>query len=221
MISHLEVALQLILAAFLGGLVGLERERKNWFAGLRTHMLVCIGATLTMIVSQYGFENIIREGLVVLDPSRVAAQVVSGIGFLGAGTIIFWKNKIKGLTTAASLWAVAAVGLAIGGSLYLAATFATVLIVVTLACLKPLEKRFLISSSVKEIALTIQKDFSLHSLDKLLKDFQLHLIDLNMEKAEKNDVLHLSLEYSPRLNPLTLVDHLRKIPGIQGVEIIE
>src|ERR1700722_8647947 len=128
MASHVEMILQLMMAGILGGLVGLERERKSWFAGLRTHMLVCMGSTLVMIVSQHGFEKVVHAGLVVLDPSRVAAQVVSGIGFLGAGTILFWKNKIKGLTTAASIWAVAAVGLAIGGGLYVEALVTTILI---------------------------------------------------------------------------------------------
>lgn len=107
MISHFDIAFQLTMGGILGGLVGLERERKSRYARLRTHMLVCIGSTLIMIVSQYGFEKIVHTGLIVVDPSRIAAQVVSGIGFPGAGT----KNKIKGLTTAASLWAVAAVGL--------------------------------------------------------------------------------------------------------------
>jgi hypothetical protein len=120
MLAHQEIVLRLFVAAILGAAVGLERERLEWVAGLRTHMLVCLGAALVMIVSAYGFNEVISAYRVVLDPSRVAAQVVSGIGFLGAGTILFLRQQvIRGLTTAASLWAVAAVGLAVGGGLYL------------------------------------------------------------------------------------------------------
>src|SRR6202044_1303181 len=111
-------------------------------AGIRTHMLVCVGSCLIMIVSQYGFSNILTQQNVVLDPSRVAAQVVSGIGFLGAGAILFRRDKIRGLTTAASLWTVAGVGLAAGGGMYVAAAGSTAIILVILIGLKPLERRF-------------------------------------------------------------------------------
>src|SRR6476659_3637597 len=128
MIESKEVIIRLLLAAFFGAVIGLERERKDWAAGLRTHMMVCLGAALTMIVSAYGFNDVIgREGI-VLDPSRVAAQVISGIGFIGAGTILFLRQgTIRGLTTASGLWTVAAIGLATGGGLYFAAFLATIL----------------------------------------------------------------------------------------------
>ncbi|KIC73601.1 hypothetical protein DB41_JE00020 [Neochlamydia sp. TUME1] len=87
-----EMILRLLLSGLLGGLIGFERERLSWVAGLRTHMLVCLGSTLIMLVSQYAFHEVVHEGLINLDPSRVAAQVVSGIGFLGAGTILFLKK---------------------------------------------------------------------------------------------------------------------------------
>ena len=223
MISYSELAFQLFLAAFLGGLVGLERERKSWFAGLRTHMLVCIGATLIMIVSQYGFEKVIHKELIILDPSRVAAQVVSGIGFLGAGTILFWKNKIKGLTTAASLWAVAAVGLAIGGDLYVAAIIATILIVVTLALLKPIERLLFKSSTIKEINFSIRKGFSLSSLDKILKDAGSSILffELKIDKAEDKELVHLNIESSSETNLLNLVSEIRKLADVENVEILE
>lgn len=139
--SNAEVILRLLLAALLGGAIGVERERLTWAAGLRTHVLVCLGAALVMIVSAYGFAGALGGPDVVLDPSRVAAQVVSGIGFIGAGTILLRHDIIRGLTTAASIWTVAAIGLAVGGGLYLAAVSATVLVLVILAGLKPLENR--------------------------------------------------------------------------------
>jgi putative Mg2+ transporter-C (MgtC) family protein len=138
MLSDTSITQRLLLAALLGSVIGFERERLLWAAGLRTHMLVCVGACLIMIVSAYGFAGVLGPH-VVLDPSRVAAQVVSGIGFLGAGSIILRNEVVKGLTTAASLWAVAAVGLAVGGGLYYASIATTIIILIILAGVKPLE----------------------------------------------------------------------------------
>ena len=138
MLAHWELLIRLLIAAGLGSLVGAERERLIWAAGLRTHTLVCVGSCLFMIVSAYGFASVIGPA-VVLDPSRVAAQVVSGIGFLGAGSILLRGDLVRGLTTAASLWTVAAIGLAVGGGLYIEAITATIIILVILAGIKPLE----------------------------------------------------------------------------------
>jgi putative Mg2+ transporter-C (MgtC) family protein len=136
-----ELLLRLAIATVLGSLVGLERERAESAAGLRTHALVALGAALFMLVSMFGFANAGGPPAVVLDPSRVAAQVVTGIGFLGAGVIIFRKEIIRGLTTAASVWLVAAIGLAVGGGLYAAALGGTILALAILAIMKPLEVR--------------------------------------------------------------------------------
>src|ERR1700735_121337 len=142
MINNIELLSRLPLAALLGSVIGFERERLNWAAGLRTHMLVCVGASLMMLVSAFGFADALTQKNVVLDPSRVAAQVVSGIGFLGAGSILLRGEIVRGLTTAASLWTVAAIGLAVGGGLYIEAGAATIIILVILAGIKPLEERF-------------------------------------------------------------------------------
>src|SRR5690606_9033679 len=100
MLTNQEIMIRLLLAAILGAAVGLERERKNWTAGMRTHMMVCLGSSLMMLVSSFGFVDPLKNNHVELDPSRVAAQVVSGIGFLGAGTIMFLRQGIvRGLTT--------------------------------------------------------------------------------------------------------------------------
>src|SRR3984957_7647031 len=141
MMPDTEMLIRLVTAAALGSLIGFERERLLWAAGIRTHMLVCVGSCLIMIVSQYGFSSVLSQN-VVLDPSRVAAQVVSGIGFLGAGAILARGEIVKGLTTAASIWTVAAVGLAVGGGLYLAASASTVIILIILAGIKPLEEAY-------------------------------------------------------------------------------
>src|SRR5882757_1708471 len=142
LLSNWETLARLLVAAIFGSLIGFERERLLWAAGIRTHMLVCVGACLFMIVSAFGFADSLSAEHVVLDPSRVAAQVVSGIGFLGAGAILARGEIVKGLTTAASIWTVAAVGLAVGGGLYLAASASTVIILIILAGIKPLEEAY-------------------------------------------------------------------------------
>ena len=131
--------LRLGAAFVLGSIVGLERERQPRPAGLRTHMLVCVGSALVIIVSTYGFNDVVAESGVVLDPSRIAAQVVTGIGFIGAGTIIANPDKVRGLTTAASLRAVAGIGLAAGAGLYGPAIAATVLVMIILVPFKYVE----------------------------------------------------------------------------------
>jgi putative Mg2+ transporter-C (MgtC) family protein len=132
-----EVLLRVALAAVLGGVLGLEREFREREAGLRTHLLVCVGSALFTIVSAYGFSEFLRSGEAVVraDPTRIAAQIVTGIGFLGAGAIIRQGLSIRGLTTAATLWVVAAIGLATGAGYYSAAVITTG---VALAALWPL-----------------------------------------------------------------------------------
>lgn len=137
MISDLEIVLRLILAALFGGIIGIEREASHRFAGLRTQVLVSVGSALITLTSIYAFSN---NGPV--DPSRIAAGIVTGIGFLGAGAIIKARAQmVKGLTTAASLWVVAAIGMAVGAGFYLGAGLTTVLIFVVLM-FKELDHKF-------------------------------------------------------------------------------
>ena len=124
--------LRIFIAALLGGAVGLEREYREKAAGFRTHFLVALGSALFMIISAYGFSEALTTSEHRLDVSRIAAQVVSGIGFIGAGTIIFQKNAVRGLTTAASIWVTAAIGLACGAGMYELAGAATFLVLVGL-----------------------------------------------------------------------------------------
>ena len=123
---------RLVLAALFGTIIGLDREYREKEAGFRTHFLVSLGSALMMIVSQYGFSEILTHDGVSLDPSRIAAQVVSGIGFIGAGTIIFNHQIVRGLTTAASLWATAGIGLTAGAGMSWLALSATILTPVAL-----------------------------------------------------------------------------------------
>src|SRR5215210_7568511 len=165
MISTWELVLRLAVAAVLGALVGLERERLEWAAGMRTHALVSLGSALFMMVSIFGFSDILNEQHVILDPSRVAAQVASGIGFIGAGTIIFRREVVKGLTTAASIWAIAAVGLAVGGGMFLAAGSATLLALDLLVLAKPLKtKMFPNREEARRVRLIVERGTPLAQL---------------------------------------------------------
>jgi len=127
-----EYLLRLLVAGLLGAAVGLEREYRAKEAGYRTHFLVCLGSALMMIVSKYGFDDHLVEGTIRLDPSRIAAQVVTGIGFIGAGTIIFQKQIVRGLTTAAGIWATAGIGLAVGAGMYFMSIACTILVLIGL-----------------------------------------------------------------------------------------
>lgn len=130
-----DFALRLFVAGAMGVLIGLEREYRAKEAGYRTHFLVALGSALMMIVSQYGFMEVLKTDLIRLDPSRIAAQVVSGIGFIGAGTIILQKQIVRGLTTAAGIWATSGIGLAVGAGMYAVGISATLLVLLGLETL--------------------------------------------------------------------------------------
>lgn len=137
MVGAIQILFRLILATVLGGIIGLERESHEKAAGFRTHILVCLGSCLIMLTSMHIFD--IYKGVATLDPARIAAQVVTGVGFLGAGTIIRFRASVRGLTTAASLWAIAGVGLAVGSGFYFAAIVTSVIIFVSLYLLTKVE----------------------------------------------------------------------------------
>lgn len=141
-ISYADLTLRLLLSLLLGGIIGLEREWNNHAAGFRTHILVALGSTSIMLLSIYGFSAFVDEANVRIDPARLAAQVISGIGFLGAGAILRNGLTISGLTTAASIWVVAAIGLSIGAGFYYGSILCTVLVFLSLLVLNKWEKRW-------------------------------------------------------------------------------
>jgi putative Mg2+ transporter-C (MgtC) family protein len=221
MISAEETILRLAVAAVLGGLVGLERERLEWAAGMRTHALVSLGSALFMVVSIFGFSDILNERHVVLDPSRVAAQVASGIGFIGAGTIILRREVVKGLTTAASIWAVAAVGLAVGGGMYLAAGAATLLALVLLVLAKPLKARmFPNRKEARRVRLVVGRGTPLAELREEIEaaEVPLERIVVRPGSATEEDDAELVLgKGSGEEELLALMDGLRRVSGVREV----
>ncbi|HET7269160.1 MAG TPA: MgtC/SapB family protein [Oleiagrimonas sp.] len=222
MISPLEILQRLLLAAALGAVIGLERERRDWAAGLRTHMLVCLGAALAVIVSAYGFFDVLQHSGVVLDPSRIAAQVISGIGFLGAGTILFLQREqvIRGLTTAAGLWAVAAIGLAAGSGMYVAAALATAVAAIIMAGLKPLERRFFNHApGPPRMVVSLERDAPLAPVEAALADSGLAARQLVLQRAgEDGDEVVLVFNSGIKERDLMqLADRLRGLTGMVSV----
>jgi putative Mg2+ transporter-C (MgtC) family protein len=218
-ISHFELVLRLILAALLGSVIGFERERLNWAAGLRTHMLVCVGASLIMLVSIFGFSDILGQKDVSLDPSRVAAQVVSGIGFLGAGSILLRGEVVRGLTTAASLWSVAGVGLAAGGGMYVAAVSATIIILIILAGIKPIERRFISIKQQRSLHMLADRgSISLESVHRALGSSSVRVKQFIMQQSEDNpelDDVRISLSRTSTDDFDALCGKFQGMPGVR------
>jgi putative Mg2+ transporter-C (MgtC) family protein len=222
MITWEDILLRLSVAACMGGLVGIERERKDWAAGLRTHMMVCVGAALTMMVSAFGFKDILGTGSVVLDPSRVAAQVISGIGFIGAGTILFLRQEvIRGLTTAAGLWTVAAIGLAAGGGMYFAAWMTTFVVLIILWLLKPLEQRLFRKYRTHLIRIEAEPGAAqslVAAIQELLSVEKLEFYNLSIEKNAGSSTFLLRFRNIGDTNRILVVTgKLQILEGIRQV----
>ena len=212
-----EIALKLITSIMMGGIIGLERESINRAAGIRTHILVCVGSTLTMLVSIYIFQQF--KGMTGIDPGRIAAQVISGIGFLGAGTIIREGVTVKGLTTAASLWTVAAIGLAIGSGFYLAAILVTFLTIVTLISFSKIENYIVQRQYLERISLIIDdKPGQIGKIGSILGDMNVNIKNLKMmESSDDKLSIILLVRMPPYLKINDLISKLSQIRGIYDI----
>lgn len=209
----IDITLRLLIAMLLGGVIGIEREYRSKEAGFRTHFLVALGSALFCIVSQYGF------GFDLKDSSRVAAQVVSGIGFLGAGTIIFQKNVVRGLTTAAGLWVTAAIGLACGSGMFAAAAIATALIIVGLEVLILFIPH--IGRTVVELSFSTISEESIKQVVNKLKKAGIRITSFKLRKqiSAQGDKIYrvdLELRVKRRDGHDTLID---MVSGYQDVMI--
>lgn len=212
------VAMRLLLAALLGGLVGLDRESKKRAAGLRTHVLVSLGSALVMITSVYIFDQ--YHGLTNMDPARLGAQVISGIGFLGAGTIIKQGTNVKGLTTAASLWAVACIGLATGIGFYTAAILAGVVVFITLVLLSKFENVFRRKSDTElDISMKLQnKPGKLGEMASAIGKLGVQITNVNIEGEEEDYlIVQFTLNLSKNNDPKDVLANIKEIPGVRLV----
>lgn len=224
MLSDTEMMIRLLSAAALGSLIGFERERLLWAAGIRTHMLVCVGSCLIMLVSQYGFSQILTHDHVVLDPSRIAAQVVSGIGFLGAGAILVRGEIVKGLTTAASVWTVAAIGLAVGGGLYLAAGASTVIILLILAGMKPLEEAYRARSQTCMLKVEVENNALTPELLRetlTLRPGQVKRFLVETRDPQGIDELSILLSKVSSQDIATYPEKLQELDGVREVTVVK
>jgi len=217
-INDISVIVRLLMAVVLGGIIGFERGRAGRPAGLRTHILVCLGSTLAIMTNQFIWQ---RYG--VGDPTRMAAQVISGIGFLGAGTIIVTgRHQVKGLTTAAGLWATACMGLAIGVGFYKAAVAACLLIQFATVVLHRLDNSVLSKSKVMDIYIEFSKQVPLTSILEGMRKNELNIDSMEMVKPTIDTSATAAAIMTLRLKKRRLkLDVIDKINAIEGVEFVE
>lgn len=211
-------AARLLISFIAGALVGIERELHNQPAGLRTHILISIGSTLVMLISVYIPQTFHSQA----DPARMAAQVVSGVGFLGAGAILKFGADIKGLTTAASIWAMAAVGMAIGAGMFKVSVISVIVILFALTVMNFIEKRIFSQRTLRKIEIIIkQTDSRIISIQSILKSYGVRIISTGFERniAEATDRFTFIVTITPSLDVQMLADNLGQQPGLLSVSV--
>ncbi|MDD3115081.1 MAG: MgtC/SapB family protein [Anaerovibrio sp.] len=226
MYDVIEKFLQLALACVLGGMIGYERQSRRKSAGLRTNMLVCLGSCLIMMLSYDIYKQV--EGMTNADPARLGAQVVSGIGFLGAGAIMKEGLSITGLTTAACLWVVAGVGLAVGAGFYTEAVMTTILVVITVGTLSHWE--FIWSNHANIMQLVLRTDSNpsqLHSISECLAGIDIEITKIkvreeyavHIQEGDAVMVIEMVIVNAGHQKNIDITDALRSLPGIHGIEL--
>lgn len=177
---------RILVILVLSGLIGFEREVKNHSAGFRTHILVGIGACLMMLLSLYGFESFRNADFIRFDPARIPSYVISGIGFLGAGTIIVYGGTIRGLTTAASIWTVAGLGLVVGIGMYGIAIFTTAVILLSLTFLNNLERIFIPKRTISTLEVVGNPHLALADVIEIIESMTFHIKAIEIEKTSRD-----------------------------------
>ncbi len=218
MLEQQEIIMRLLFAALLGGLVGFERERKDWAAGIRTHMLASVAAALVMMVSSFGFSDILVHPKVMLDPSRVASSVIIGIGYLGAGMILVLKpGNVKGLTTASGLWATAGIGLAAGGGMYFAAGATTVIVLGILYGMQLLQKRFSLLAVRRVITIDVEPGIT---ADRVFEAIHSKVRATEITLRHKPDASIITVYVSEKKPILSQIHtDIGKMPGVRRVTL--
>ena len=217
-LTYLGVGLRILTAIVIGGLIGLDRGMKNRPAGLRTYMLVCLGSCLVMMTNQF-----VYQVFGVGDPVRMSAQVVSGIGFLGAGTIVVTRrSQVKGLTTAAGLWASAAVGLAVGIGFYEAAIAGGIGVFLVMTGLQELDARVHRKAKTVEVFLELDRETSLGEFLREAQDRNLDIRDVQRESGGENGTRAYiaTVKVQKRRNLTELSEEVREIPGVAFLECL-
>ncbi len=215
--SEYEIIIKLALAAVLGGLIGLERESLSRPAGLRTYTLVCVGSALAMVVSLDMYYQYYQT--VNADPGRIAAQVVSGIGFLGAGTIMREGATVRGLTTAAGLWVVACIGLAVGAGLYIPAIVTTAIILFVLIYFVKFEHYFTGMREFKGVVMVVKdRPGQIGVLGSILGEMGVLIKNIQLTRVEDDDLeIELLLQTPPPVSIEEVIKELSEIEGLRSI----
>lgn len=217
-VTYLAVAVRIVAAVIIGGLLGLERGMKNRPAGLRTYMLVCVGACLIMLTNQYIYQ-VFGTG----DPVRMGAQVVSGIGFLGAGTIVVTRrNQIKGLTTAAGLWTAAGVGLALGIGFYEAALVGGIAMFFVITVLQRMDNNMHRKSRQMEVYIELSNTVALGDFLRAVREKELEIYNVQREQESDSDAGNrayiATVKSKKRSNHLEVLEQVQSVPGVAYLE---
>ena len=217
-LSNWEIAVRLTLALVFGGLIGLEREAYGRPAGFRTHILVSVGSALVMIISVYGLAGIrFAHTRPSYDAARIAAQVVSGIGFLGAGTIMREGSSVRGLTTAASLWVVAGIGLAVGSGAIVPASIATLLVLITLLLLSRVERSFLSTKRHVIVAEISDRPGQLGAIGLVLGRHNINIHDVKLDQDARPAILEMSVTLPSKVDRIAVLEEISTIDGVLSV----
>lgn len=214
-----EFFLRIIIAAICGAVIGYERKSRNKEAGIRTHLIVAAGAALIMIVSKYGFADILTEKGIALDPSRIAAQIVSGVGFLGAGMIFMRKSIISGLTTAAGIWATSAIGMSIGSGLY-AIGIATAILIIGVQIFLHGNHKWLHESYKDELSFLIHKDKgAVADLKDRLTGIQIEILNAKITEKKDSYQIELVVSFPDNFNAAHLLEVFKNTDYIEEIDI--
>lgn len=213
------IVVRLLIALVLSGIIGFEREWNNHSAGFRTHILVGVGSCLMMLLSLYGFLHFLETyDNVRFDPARIPSYVISGIGFLGAGTIIVYGGTIRGLTTAASIWAVAGVGLVVGAGMYGPAIVATLIILISLVLLNNLENIFHSKKKHVQIQIVAQDTLKMSELMEIIEVHGVKIENVEVEKMERNlRKLYIKINNMQNNELLVLFEAITKLDSVNNV----
>jgi putative Mg2+ transporter-C (MgtC) family protein len=211
------------VAGLLGAMIGIEREIRSKEAGLKTHFLVAVGSALIMVVSKYAFSDIVFENHTSLDPSRIAAQVVSGVGFLGAGTIIIQKQAVKGLTTAAGLWATAGIGLAIGAGMYVVGIGATILVLIGLEIVSRIFKvQFLFPQNIT-VQMCINKQEAVQQILETLQVKGIPILSYEVKALQKDtEIVYkvgIQLKNISSEEKNEFIQHMQALPEVTFIKL--
>jgi len=219
MLNEWIIVFRLVLSAILSGIVGFEREFHGRAAGFRTHILLCVGSTLIMLTSIHIFD--VYSARVPIDPARLAAGVVTGIGFMGAGTIMRYKASVRGLTTATSLWVVAGIGLAVGSGLYFGAIVTTLIAMVALMFFSKLEHVMIRKNWYK--AIVVETKDGLEQLKKIreaLSEYGSEINDLEADRSKDGThmILKFGLKLITNLHNARLIEDIARLEGVKSVK---